>query len=198
MRVGISGVSSTGKSTLAKRVAEAVGYPAMLDVDLHEKSFHLLDLWNQTPHTNFFPDMYPNEKVAFERAVFNVRQDLESATDDWIADESPIDFLNYLYIMASPYPLLMNDEEFEYYVDAWKSSVARYDIIWYLPYGVLPIEDDKRRFTNPNLLRFWDYSMSGIIGELDIPCLRVMPPHTDINRRVAEVVTSIVEVQKSL
>jgi hypothetical protein len=127
------------------------------------------------PHSRVFPEMSKDEHVRFERYIMRQRIALEERHDSFIADETPLDFLNYLYNICAPHPELMTPAEFQSLRNEWLDLLPRYDRIIYLPFGQLPIVDDARRFTNENLLWLWDFSLNGIITSSCFPRLRRMP-----------------------
>lgn len=170
MRIGICGVSSTGKTTLTQDIAKLTGLPALLDKDLHPMAFRDMEQNGDAPRTKFFPDMTPEEMVKFERYVQAARARVErqarwAGPGGYVADETPFDFLNYLYLTSAAHPKFMNEEEFEDLVKLQLSFIPWYDAIIYLPFGQLPIVDDQRRHTNRRLLQYWDFSLRGIIQE---------------------------------
>lgn len=197
MRIAISGVSSTGKSTLARQVGQQLGIPCLLDVDIHDKAWALLEKRGLMPKTKFFPDLSKEEHIEFERAVCKSWWDMEEILSHGIFDESPLDFINYFYSVCAAHRDIMPPVELKYLIDeSWK-RIKTYDIIWYLPFGKLNIVEDGRRFTNQNQLEYWDYSLRGLVEEarnrgVDV---RMMDPSI-LPERVAEVVHSIMSLQK--
>ena len=200
MRVGISGVSSTGKSTLAKAVSETTKLPLILDVDVHAAAFAHMGVLGQTPHTKFFPDMTRQEHINFERAYVEVRLALEDSMPDFIGDETPVDIVNYFYHVCAPHPEIMPPAEFEATLTRLWAQTKKYDVIWYLAPGQIPIVDDGRRFTNQHLLAGWDYTLRGLMGEVvdeDKPMLGFMLNVPDLEKRIKSV-TAAIEMLKHL
>jgi nicotinamide riboside kinase len=172
MKIAISGTSSSGKSTLTRSLSIALGIPAFVDTDLHEKTWNLLATHRKMPSTKHFPSMTREEHINFERAIHIVQRDIFHRANQGIFDESSLDFLNWYYIVCAPHPELMDDSELSYMVrDLWVQTRS-YDAIIYLPFGSLPVVNDNRRFTNEHQLRHWDYSLQGILQEaadLEVP-----------------------------
>lgn len=166
MKIGIAGVSSTGKSTLAKVVAEQLNLPVILDKDIHTRCWTWLDERGLTPSTKFFPEMSREDHLNFERAMFSIRVGEETALQNFVADETPLDFLNYLYHTCAPYPDLISTAEVKDMVQTMWHMTSKYDMIWYLAPGQIPVEHDNRRFTNEHLLAGWDYTLRGLVGAL--------------------------------
>lgn len=191
MKVGIAGVSSTGKSTLAEAVARATNLPLIIDHDVHERCWLWLEQRGKLPSTKFFPSMTKEEHINFERAVLAVRSEMEDTMPDFIADETPLDYLNYFYHVCAPHQDIMPAEEFNLAEEKFWEQTQKYDIIWYLAPGQLPIVDDNRRFTNKGLLTGWDYTLRGIVGnaiDLPKPMYGFITDVPDLEKRV-EVVT---------
>jgi cytidylate kinase len=69
MKIGISGVSSTGKSTLSREVSALSGFNLLSDVDLHKQAFDLLTEQCKTPSTKYFTGMTKLENINFEKAI---------------------------------------------------------------------------------------------------------------------------------
>jgi hypothetical protein len=200
MRIGVTGTSSTGKSTLAKRLAEVTGLPLISDVEVHARAFNIMELRGCPVSTRYFPDMKPDEHVEFERCLFVVRQKLQDDYPNFVSDESPLDFINWYYVICGQHPDLMPHEEFHEYYKGWVHQIKNYDVIWYLPFGSLSIVDDNRRFTNRVQLEFWDNALRGLIFKLSDELggkIHIMPDHiVDLQQRVAKVLGSMMGVYK--
>jgi hypothetical protein len=193
MIIGISGVSSTGKSSLAKAAAEKLNLPVLLDTDWHERAWKWLEEKGLMPHTKFFPELTPEEHINFERAAVSSRIAMENEQSEFIGDETPLEYINYLYLTCAPYPNLISPTELNVMIDALRSQLRRYDLIWYLPFGQLPVVDDGRRLTNEHLLKGLDYRLRGMMQELielQHPIIGIINDITDLETRVKIVLTS--------
>ena len=166
MKIGITGTSSVGKSTLAAKLSEVTGLPLLSDVELHARAFNLMELRGKAPHTRYFPDLTTEEHIEFERCLLPMRKKMQEENPHFIADESPLDFINWYYVICGQHPELMPHEEFSLYYEEWLKQIDDYDLIWYLPFGSLPVVDDNRRFTNRVQLEFWDNAIRGLIFKL--------------------------------
>jgi AAA domain len=200
MKIGITGTSSVGKSTLAIRLAEVTGLPLISDVEVHARAFNMMELRGIAPHTRYFPDMTPEEHVEFERCLLPVRQQLQDENPHFVADETPLDFINWYYVICGQHPDLMPHEEFHKYHEKWVDQIKAYDLIWYLPFGSLPIVDDNRRFTNRVQLEFWDNAIRGLILKLSDELtgrIHIMPYNViGLEHRVNKVLGSMMGVYK--
>jgi hypothetical protein len=190
MKIGIAGVSGVGKSTLTKAVSEALKIPAIIDTDVHAAVFARMEQLGQIPHTKFFPNMTPEEHVNFERVYVSVRLEMESLLPDFIGDETPLDLINYFYHVCAPHPELMSPLEFGTTVISLWEQARKYDFIWYLAPGQIPIVDDHRRFTNEHLLTGWDFTLRGLLGQVldqDKPMVGFLMEVPEFEKRVGVV-----------
>lgn len=196
MKIAFCGTSSVGKSTLARAVAERLKLPILVDTDLHERTFALLESQGRPVSTKYFPGMTRAEHIDFERHLYHVRCMMEvELGEDFVTDESPIDFLNWFYIICGPHPEIMSADEFRFFKMLWMKQIPSYTAIWHLPVGVLPIKDDNRRFTNTVSLEHWDNAIRGLLHKhtsvLD-GILHVMPADClDLKDRVDRVVSEL-------
>jgi hypothetical protein len=196
MKIAFCGTSSVGKTTLAKLVAKKLNLPILTDKDLHREVFTLMAEQGHPVSTEYFPGMTRQEHVDFERHVWLCRQDaLRRLGNDWITDESPIDFINWFYIVCGPYPEHMSADEFRFFKNCFLKELPHYDLIVYLPVGVLPVENDNRRFTNSVSLEFWDNAIRGLLFKLsdDLGSRLLIVPRetTDLEARAALVVETV-------
>ncbi len=194
MRVGIAGVSSVGKTTLAEAVAKKVGIPAILDRDYHEKCWAWLEQRGIMPRTKFFPEMTPEEHINFERAALVTRIEMEEEMKEFIGDETPLDFLNYFFHICAPHPEIMPAAEFEESAKKLWAQIEKYDLIWYVASGQIPIVDDNRRYTNEHLLTGYDFTLRGMIGnviDMSKPIMGFLTNVPELEMRVKVVCSSI-------
>jgi hypothetical protein len=197
MKIAISGVSSTGKSTLTRALSQALGIPGFIDTDLHEKTWDLLTQHGRMPSTQHFPSMTPEEHINFERAIHIVQRDTFYKVPRGIFDESSLDFLNWYYVACAPHPELIAHDELAYMVrDIWVQTRS-YDAILYLPFGFLPVVNDDRRFINEHQLRHWDYSLQGLLHEAgDIGVNIITLESTNPTARLEEALSTITALAK--
>jgi hypothetical protein len=176
MRIGIAGVSSTGKSTLSRILAEHKSVAHISDVEVHERAWDKLTEWNLHPATRFFPHLTPAEHINFERAVGLSFLEHVEEKKSFVSDETPLDFINYFHLVCAKHSDdLIPSDELSKMVNSMWHTMFTYDIIYYLPFGIIPVEDDSRRFTNQHLLRAWDYSLLGVIMEARTRGIHIHP-----------------------
>jgi hypothetical protein len=166
MIIGFTAVSSCGKSTITKAVAQKLAYPSLVDHDVHIRTFEMMEQNNKAPSTKYFPEMRPEDSVEFERTIFHARMKMESEllseNKNLVVDESPIDFINYCYLMCPQHSKIIEENELSLLIESWRDQLKNYDYLFLLPQGVFPIFDDKRRHTNPHLLKHWDNALRSV------------------------------------
>jgi nicotinamide riboside kinase len=167
MKIGISGVSSTGKSTLSREVSALSGFNLLSDVDLHKQAFDLLTEQGKTPSTKYFPGMTKLEHINFEKAIHSCRtlSEFIPSQSKVVYDESPLDFINYYYAVCAAHPDLLDSKMLEAMVQEMWHHLGSYDLIVYLPFNSINVEEDGRRFTNKPLLTFWDLSLKSLVNK---------------------------------
>lgn len=140
-RIALSGSAGTGKSTLGRALAEHYGVPYIEErMRLRlENGFRLGDLspadWRELMH-----------ELWAEHAAEEAR-----CTNGFVADRSSLDFLAFWL----HYGLYGEEPETDAFVAAMREHAAGYDRILLFPWGVLPLESDGVRATNPYVqLRF--------------------------------------------
>lgn len=158
MKVAISGVSSTGKSTLAKAVAERLKVPLLWEQDCLDAGFAYGDSLGWEWSTRFMPDFNRRDVAMFERGFLNCVYEFDARHTTYITDAAPTNTLMYMVSLMPEFEV----GEFEERFDKQASYGATFDLIWYLPYGLLPVVDDGRRITNQRLLLMQDFVLRGI------------------------------------
>lgn len=163
MRIGICGVSSTGKSTLAREVAKRSGVPLVWEDDILQAARNKCDLEGMNLPIQVYK-YTPEEHLAFERKFLEVEYEQEKKLDHFITDRSPLDTMNWMMYLCNQ---TMPPEEFNGHMDKLTAILKTYEAIFYLPYGVLPIVNDNRRHTNPNMLFTMDMCLRGLVEKFE-------------------------------
>jgi len=134
-RIALSGSAGTGKSTLGRALAEHYGVPYIEErMRLRlENGFTLGKLspdgWRALMH-----------ELWAEHAAEEARY-----PNGFVADRSSLDFLAFWL----HYGLYDAEAETEAYAAAMREHAQHYDRILLFPWGVLPLENDGVRATNP-------------------------------------------------
>jgi nicotinamide riboside kinase len=171
-RLALSGSAGTGKSTLGRALAEHYGVPYIEErMRLRlENGFQLGDLspdeWRALMH-----DLWA------EHAAEEAR-----CKDGFVADRSSLDFLAFWL----HYGLYDEEAETASYSAAMRTHAATYDRILLFPWGVLPLESDGVRATNPWVQLRFQTILEGVL-ERYAPAKRVwqVPSTTVFDQRVS-------------
>jgi nicotinamide riboside kinase len=134
-RIAISGSAGVGKSTLARRIAEELGVPY-----IGEGMREYLERTGVDLHT-----LGPDGVRTLVLRLWEERREREEAcTGGFVADRSAYDFAAFwlYYHFAAP------DEATGRVMEEWLAP-GRYDRVWLLPWGRIPLVADGVRSTNP-------------------------------------------------
>lgn len=138
MRIAFTGSSSTGKTTLAKKLQDDTRFCGLslefVTVDarklLEELGFKSMDL------------MIPEGKIKFQTAYLEKKLVLEDGRDNYFTDRSFIDVASYwLELDKTRLPA----SDIDSYIECCRQEVGRYDLHFYFPYGLFPFESDGYR-----------------------------------------------------
>jgi len=146
MKIGFTGTHGTGKSTLAKRVAEEYSLPLITGItrQLQEKGYPI------------------NEQGTLESQMCIASAQLASeiAAATFVSDRTFIDQLAYATINGLP----------KEYLDLLRILTCRslidYDIIFYIPIQSFILEDDKIRSTDSAYRKAIDLQIQTLLKEL--------------------------------
>jgi hypothetical protein len=195
MKIAIAGVSSTGKSTLAKAVAERTGMNLLWEQDVLDAAFAYCDRVEYKLTTRYMPDFTAADVAMFERGFIEYLYDYDSKHPSYITDASPTNTISYMLSLC--YAGFSEDELSQHYTQILKWAKT-FDAIFYLPFGLLPTVNDGRRIVNRNFLRMQDCLLCGIHDkhqdDLNIIELYV----TDLEKRIEYVMKGLPVNEPSL
>lgn len=160
MRIGISGVSSTGKSSLAKAVAKATNLPLISEDRLVDEAFAYGKQLGYKFTTEYMPDFTEEDVTVFEQGFIEARYRADARYESYVSDQTPIDTMNYMLAFCSR---SFKRNVLKEHTKRLEKILSTYHGIWYLPFGVLPIVDDHCRTTNPFFLLHLDFALRGMI-----------------------------------
>ncbi len=142
MRIAISGVAGTGKTTLCKLISSETGLefvPDINDVVLNEMGYEddreLYDKRGDEGHIDWH----------IRAIIAKINHDV--AKDNYVADKSVFDFAarSLVRIYPNRREFGINDEQHGIIMDALQKGIHLYDRIFYMPLGDRPVEDNKMR-----------------------------------------------------
>jgi len=138
MRIAFAGSAGTGKTTLALAVNEHLGFPTVMNIARD---------WMKENKVNIH-DVHGRALMKAQMEIFKKKTAMEAAHKQFIADRSILDAMCY----ALNY--LSNEEEMQrglmdYVYACTRHASATYDVIFTLPYGVIPFEEDGTRKPMP-------------------------------------------------
>jgi adenylate kinase family enzyme len=195
MKIAIDGVSSTGKSTLARLVAENTGLPLISEDTLVQKAFSYGRAEGYAFTTEYMPDFTAEDVTIFELNFLKARYEIEESALSYVIDQSALGNMVYLLTFCSRN---LSEEVLNEHVRRLERITQTYKSIWYLPFGVIPIEDDKRRTINPHFLFQMDCTLRGLMQfyESSLPLHKLF--EADIAKRLAEVLATVPVPEKGL
>ena len=172
-RVALSGSAGTGKSTLGRRLADALDVP-FLEETMRTRIEGGLDLGllGQDGLTALLREMWDEQREREDRC-----------TSGFVTDHASVDFAAFwLHYQLMHHGL----DETEVFLAEVLQDVGRHDRVVLLPWGVLPLEHDGLRSTN----RWSQYQLQSLIEGLitrhvEPARLLRMPPLVDLDARVA-------------
>lgn len=172
LRIALSGSAGTGKSTLGRALAERLGVP-YIEEGFRERVDAGLELYK----------LDERGRRALIRDLWQEQRERELATTDgFVSDRSSIDFAAFWL----HYDLMDAMEDTQAFLEAMAAEAARVERILLCPWGVLPLESDGVRSTNPWLQLRYQSLLEGLHGMYTAPekLLRV-PATAEFEERLA-------------
>lgn len=189
VKIAFAGVSSTGKTTLSTAIAKELGLP-----QVHEPLAEAFDwcrsiLVNRQVSVEDCRYFTQQDKVNFEWGIFNAVSELESNHPSFVADSARYVHMMYmLYFCAGNQPAVDSEMMYEWFMDA----AAKYDAVFYLPLGLIPIVDDNRRLTDKHLLQGMDGVLRSVIEDAERRGHKVFRVHhRELKNRIAFVKSTL-------
>ncbi len=175
MKIALIGASSTGKSTLAARLAKELSLPL-----IREQARVVLAEFGKTLKEIRAVE---SEILTFQRRVleYQIASELECKDTGFVSDRSVFDNLT-LYLRHCP----LSPEDIDYYRESVLNHYRRYpyDILVFLRPGEFPMVADGTRTPDPYYQSQVDGMIFTILKLFSVPYFEV---HGDIELRVREV-----------
>lgn len=165
MKIAITGVSSTGKTSLSKLLAKRLGYKWLTE-GCNGAFKWIDDNKPQVLSTRDFSKMTPRDHFEFEKAILATRPKLDDCFDNFVADGEPFLWMSYMITKCA---LHVPASEMESVYKQMMKMVDKYDYIWYCPMKVFPIESDGYRIDDPFFLKAQNAIMKDCIAEYTAP-----------------------------
>lgn len=178
VRVALSGSAGTGKSTLGRRLAAALGVP-FIEEGMRERLERGLNL-----HSLGMDDLRELLVELWEEQAERQR----AAARGFVADRSAADFAAFWIHYG-----FAHDAEA---TDAWTERMIKelpaYDRVLLFPWGVLPLRHDGVRSTNRWLQFKYQATVEGVLAQFAPDGLvRRVPATTDLDERLAFALASV-------
>lgn len=190
MRIAITGVPSTGKTSLSRAVAEHLGVTYMEEQPLLDAAFKYCDDNNLPLTTRYLPNFTTEDVMHWQRGFLKAKYEFDKTHTEYVADGCPL--LTITYVLTTCHGTFTKEEVDEAYNNLLAMAKS-YDVIYQLPFGVLPIVDDGRRTTSHNFHRMQDLVLRGLfdLHSEEINAFEI--PSTDFEERFNLVVSDITQ-----
>jgi len=172
LRIALSGSAGTGKSTLGMALAERLELPYIEEgMRARVKAGLRLYQLNEAQRRDLIQDLWQEQRHLEEQAK-----------DGFVSDRSSIDFAAFWL----HYGLTDAEAETKKFMESMQTEARRLDKILLCPFGVLPLESDGVRSTNPWLQLRYQSLLEGLHGMYtDQAKLVRLPRTTVLDERIA-------------
>lgn len=150
MRIAFSGSGGTGKTKLLETINKELDLPV-----IGEGIREWLDEHNFTD----FKDMKIKDVVQMQTDTLKRKMEIESQLQNFISDRTTIDNLSYALRWIGSINPNYDTWMAQYITQAINHANTNYDIIFILPWGVIPLEDDGTRSSK----QWYQYMMQALI-----------------------------------
>ena len=103
--------------------------------------------------------MSPKETMGMQWSLLNSKIGKEKNLENFVADRSPADNVCYALRWCARETQDVPKSEMKHYIEVAKKHCETYDLIFFLPTGVIPLDDDGLRSSNEN----YQYEMNCLI-----------------------------------
>lgn len=183
MRIAFTGSGGTGKSTLVEIISKELNYPIIYEYA--REACTVLGL--KEPK-----DLSENQVDEFQKIIFEYKSNEESKNKSFIADRTIVDGLAYHLLRFSNKEI--SQIKLKKYIKNMKNMMVNYDIVFFLEWGIFPIQDDKFRICRPDKQLTIHFLLKGILNDFNIPYLSLS--HNNLQDRINFVKEKIKEYKK--
>jgi hypothetical protein len=188
MRIGLSGVPSTGKTTLAAELSHMLGIPALLEEENDAVFTRCKEISTRNPN-----EFTPHDKVLFEMTHQRIQIERELSTKEFVTDKPLTVSLMMWLFMCSPY---VAPDVLSYQYNKVKAHIEKtYDLLFYLSLGRIPVDRGHplHRISNPLLLMSMDGVLRAVHSDLHTPAIYCVDRNTSGNEEIAQSICQIIE-----
>lgn len=152
MRIAFTGSGGTGKTTLLHEVNKELDFP-VIGEGIRE--------WLEEHGFSDFKELTQTDVQKMQTDALNRRIDIESELQNFISDRTSVDNLSYAlrWIGSETKNEAISGWMAQYITRAMNHANENYDLIFLLPWGEIPLEDDGTRSTK----EWYQYMMQAII-----------------------------------
>jgi nicotinamide riboside kinase len=170
MRIAIAGASGTGKTTLARAIAEKYGLPIN---PVGARSVAL-----EMGFDNPYDVDAAGKRVEFQRRLFEAKRDWELAHDSFVTDRSYLDNLTYCALHMAEY---LEDDA----IPVFKKAMKRYDFVVRLWIADFQQLGDRVRKKSVAYHGCYEYLLTAFLSSTKVPICD--PRTTDRQERIDRV-----------
>jgi len=177
-RIVFSGSAGTGKSTLARALAGRLGVP-YIEEGIRPRVERGLKLYllDESQRRDLIRELWEEQRAA-----------QDAAPGGFVADRSAVDYAAFWL----HYGLTDAQEETEAFLAEMERAASMESRVVLCPWGVLPLEADGVRSTNPWLQLRYQALVEGMHGRMTPEARLVrVPAHDDLEARLAFVLERI-------
>ncbi len=164
MRIAISGASGTGKTTLARAIAERYQIPL--------NPIGARDVAKEMGFDNPYDVDQAGRRVEFQARLFERKLEWEQAHESFVTDRSYFDNLTYCALHMLP-------QVDEAMLKRFSEAMNRYDMVFVLPRAAFQRLDDGIRQTNPVYHLMYESILFGLFHQRHLPWFLLSSPSTE-------------------
>lgn len=177
LRIGISGASGTGKSTLARFISDTYGLP-MNPIGSRSTA-------NEMGFESPYDVDRAGRREEFQRRLQASKIAWETSHESFVTDRTTLDELVYTTFHDVKTACSAS------YYDAAIAHMHRYDIVFYCPVdSFINLDGDPKRLDDIRYQRNFDRCLKGHLDVLGLPWFWSLE-HPNLRRREAEIATTI-------